>query len=105
MVMHRSTGWTFYGREGCDCCTAAAGFLLGVVHGNRLILRMVDVAPHHRDSADPKVPQSIPAFVDPGGHVVWQGSFDSEATRMALEAWGIIGMAEQHDSHAAHAAA
>jgi hypothetical protein len=97
--MHRSTGWTFYGREGCDCCSTAAGFLLNIVHGNRLTLRMVDVPPHHRDAAT-AVPTSIPAFVDPGGHVVWQGSFDSEATRMALEAWGIAGMGG-HEAHAA----
>src|ERR1041384_7593239 len=82
--MHRSTGWTFYGREGCDCCATAAGFLLAIIHGNRLTLDMVDVAPHHRDG-----PASIPAFTDPAGKIVWQGAFDSEATRQALEAWGV----------------
>jgi hypothetical protein len=34
-------------------------------------------------------PHAIPAFVDPAGTVVWQGAFDSEATRQALEAWGV----------------
>lgn len=92
--MHRSTGWTFYGREGCDCCATAAGFLLGLVHGNRLTLRMVDVAPHHRGHEE-GMPDSIPAFVDPRGKVVWQGSFDSEATRMALEAWGVATIADR----------
>ena len=86
--MHRSTGWTFYGREGCDCCTTAAAFLLALVRGHQLTLRVVDVPPHHRGQ-DAGLPHSIPAFTDPGGKVVWQGSFDSEATRMALEAWGV----------------
>jgi hypothetical protein len=92
--MHRTTGWTFYGREGCDCCATAASFLMAVVQGHRLTLRMVDVPPHHRDT-HPEIPPSIPAFVDPGGKVVWQGSFDSEATRMALEAWG-VGPVQMH---------
>ena len=100
--MHRSTGWTFYGRDGCDCCTTAASFLMAIVHGNRLTMRMVDVPPHHRDW-DPSIPNSIPAFVDPAGKVVWQGSFDSEATRMALEAWGVAAIVD-HDHHM-HAAA
>jgi hypothetical protein len=96
--MHRSTGWSFYGREGCDCCSTAAGFLLAMVHGNRIILRMVDVPPyHHREG-----PHQIPAFVDPAGKVVWEGSFDSEATRQALEVWGVASIPP--DVHAAHAA-
>ena len=100
--MHRSTGWTFYGREGCDCCTTAAAFLMAVVHGNRLTLRMEDVAPHHRDHEGSNLPRSIPAFVDPAGKVVWQGSFDSEATRMALEAWGVASIdGRPADLHAA----
>jgi hypothetical protein len=99
--MHRSTGWTFYGREGCDCCSTAMAFLLGVVHGNRLTLGMVDVPPHHRGDG-PGLPRSIPALVDPAGKVVWQGSFDSEATRMALEVWGVAAIADRRpDMHAA----
>ncbi len=97
--MHRSTGWTFYGREGCDCCSTAAGFLLAAIHGNRITLRMVDVPPyHHRGDA----PHAIPAFVDPAGKVVWEGSFDSEATRQALEVWGVAAIPPE--VHAAHAA-
>jgi hypothetical protein len=100
--MHRSTGWTFYGREGCDCCATAASFLMGVIHGTRLTLRMEDVPPHHRDDAHAGLPRSIPAFVDPAGKVVWQGSFDSEATRMALEVWGVAPLeGRAHDLHAA----
>lgn len=83
--MHRSTGWTFYGREGCDCCSTAAGFLLAMVRGHRLTVRMADVAPYHHRGE----PHQIPAFVDPAGKIVWEGSFDSEATRQALEVWGV----------------
>lgn len=101
--MHRSTGWTFYGREGCDCCATAAGFLLAIVHGNQLTLRVVDVPPHHRGDGK-ELPMSIPAFVDPAGKVVWEGSFDSEATRMALEAWGIAHL-DAHGPTGIHAAA
>ena len=94
--MQRSTGWTFYGREGCDCCSTAAGFLLASIHGNRITLSMVDVAPHHRAG-----PEALPAFTDPAGKVVWQGSFDSEATRQALEAWGVAAIPPELHAHAA----
>lgn len=83
--------WTFYGREGCDCCTAAAGFLLHLLHGHRVNLRMVDLKGH-----PPGAPHAIPAFVDPRGKAVWEGSFDSEATRMALEAWGVMRIMDAH---------
>ena len=99
--MHRSTGWTFYGREGCDCCATAASFLLALVQGNQLTLRVVDVPPHHRGDGHDGLPRSIPAFVDPGGTVVWMGSFDSEATRMALEAWGVANIQDGVHLHAA----
>lgn len=81
----QEAGWTFYGREGCDCCSAAAGFLLHILAGTRVSLRMVDLKGH-----PPGAPHAIPAFVDPAGKAVWEGSFDSEATRMALEAWGLM---------------
>lgn len=77
--------WTFYGREGCDCCSTAAGFLLNLLRGHRVNLRVVDIEGHPKDG-----PSSIPAFVDPRGKTVWEGSFDSEATRMALEAFGVL---------------
>ena len=93
--MHDAS-WTFYGREGCDCCTAAAGFLLHMLHGQRLSLRMVDLVGH-----PPGSPHSIPAFTDPRGKVVWEGSFDSEATRMALEAWGVARIHQEPATSAA----
>lgn len=88
--------WSFYGREGCDCCTAAAGLLLHLLHGRPVNLRMVDLRGH-----PPGSPHSIPAFVDPGGKAVWEGSFDAEATRMALEAWGILRISEPASASAA----
>lgn len=90
--MHPSA-WTLYGREGCDCCATAAGLLLALVRGLPVTIRMVDV-PRHGPRPGP---ESIPALCDPRGSVVWEGSFDSEATRMALEAWGVIRMHAAHD--------
>lgn len=80
----READWTFYGREGCDCCSAANAFLMGLLRGHQVTVRMVDVRGKH----PPGSPHAIPAFTDPAGKVVWEGCFDSEATRMALEAWG-----------------
>lgn len=82
--MHESP-WTFYGREGCDCCATAAGFLVALLRGHPVDLRIVDLVGH-----PPGSPHAIPAFVDPRGKTVWEGSFDSEATRQALEAWGLL---------------
>lgn len=80
--------WTFYGREGCDCCATAADFLLGLLRGHQVSLRIVDVRRHA-----PGGPRAIPAFADPRGKPVWEGAFDAEATRMALEAWGLARIA------------
>ncbi len=92
--MSQSALWTFYGRQGCDCCQAAASLLLRVLDNRPITLRMVDVAAYGPREG----PDSIPALVDPRGKVVWEGSFDSEATRMALEVWGV---ADRHgDWHA-----
>ena len=87
----QEASWVFYGREGCDCCTTAADFLLNILRGHRVNLRMVDLKGH-----PPGAPHAIPAFVDPRGKVVWEGSFDSEATRMALEAWGLLRIESEH---------
>lgn len=83
--------WTFYGREGCDCCAAAADFLLAMLRGHAVNLRIVDLQGH-----PPEAPHAIPAFVDPRGKSVWEGSFDSEATRQALEAWGVASFQQLH---------
>jgi hypothetical protein len=88
--------WTFYGREGCDCCSTAAGFLLNLLRGHRVNLRVVDVQGH-----PPGGPRAIPAFVDPNGKTVWEGAFDSEASRMALEAFGVLRIAGEPNLQAA----
>lgn len=91
-----SRDWTFYGREGCDCCATAAGFLMALLRGHRLTVRMVDVQGHPAGG-----PHAIPAFSDPAGKMVWEGSFDSEATRMALEAWGLMRLPHEQEGVAA----
>lgn len=83
--MHSGT-WIFYGRDGCDCCAAAASLLLVLLRGLPVTVRMADVPPHGKRPC----PDSIPALCDPRGKVVWEGAFDSEATRMAMEAWGVV---------------
>ena len=88
--------WSFYGREGCDCCATANGFLMSLLRGHRVTVRMVDAKGH-----PPGSPHSIPAFTDPAGKVVWEGSFDSEATRMALEAWGHLRLSREPEGVAA----
>lgn len=93
----RDAPWTFYGREGCDCCSTAAGFLMAGLRSLPVTVRMVDVHGHApRDG-----PHALPAFTDPRGTVVWEGSFDSEATRMALEAWGVVRLPRESDGVAA----
>jgi hypothetical protein len=83
--MSGTDAWTFHGREGCDCCSGAAGLLMALVRGLPITVQMVGEPATNRRGGF-----SIPALIDPGGRVVWEGAFDSEATRMALEAWGVI---------------
>lgn len=65
---------------------------MAILRGHRLTVRMVDVRGHPEGG-----PHSIPAFADPAGKTVWEGSFDSEATRMALEAWGLLRMPHESE--------
>jgi hypothetical protein len=72
--------WTFYGREGCPCCEEAANLLLLLLDGRNVTVRMIDLA---SPAEGPAMVHRLPALLDEGGHVVFQGAFDSRATELA----------------------
>jgi hypothetical protein len=78
----REPAWTFYGRQGCNCCQEAARFLFLLMDHRRVTLRMIDLS---GPAEAPTAIHRLPALMDQTGHVIWQGAFDSGATERAWQ--------------------